>query len=59
MVEDSWSQQMLKIERKDMILFPHDNYTFNVLFMIDMKYIVSSLEKLHSGLDPDDATLNN
>ena len=49
---------MLKIERKDMILFPHDNYTFNVLFMIDMKYIVSSLEKLHSGLDPDDATLN-
>ena len=58
MVEDSWSQQMLKIERKDKILFMHDNYTFNVLFMVDMKSIVSSLEKWHSRSDPNDATLN-
>ena len=58
MVEDSWSQQMLKIERKDTIFFLHDNYTFNVLFMMDMKSIVSSLEKLHYGLDSNDATLN-
>ena len=36
----------------------HDNYTFNVLFMMDMKSIVSSLEKMHYGLDPYDATLN-
>ena len=49
---------MLKIERKNNILFMHDNYTFNVLFIMDMKSIVSSLEKLHSGSDPDDATLN-
>ena len=58
MVEDSWSQQMLKIERKDKIFFMHDNYTFNVLFMLDMQPIVSILEKLHYGLDLDDATLN-
>ena len=58
MVEDSWSQQMLKIQRKKTISFMHDNYMFNVLFMMDMKFIVSSLEKLHSGSDPDDATLN-
>ena len=58
MVEGSWSQQMMKIKRKDKIFFLHDNYTFNVLFMMDMKLIVSSLEKLHSGSDPDDATLN-
>ena len=57
MVEDSRSQQMLKIEIKYNILFLHDNYTFNVLFMMDMKSIASSLEKLHYGLDPKDATL--
>ena len=48
---------MLKIERKDKIFFRRDNYAFNVLFMMDMKSIVSSLEKLHSGLDLGDATL--
>ena len=58
MVEDSWSQQMLKIEIKENILFLDDNYTFNVLLVMDMKSIVSSLKKLHSGSDPDDATLN-
>ena len=58
MVEDSWSQQMLKTKIKDNILFLHDNYTFNVFFMMDMKSTVSSLEKLHSGSDPEDATLN-
>ena len=58
MVEDSLSQQMLKIERKDHIFFLHDNYTFNVVLMMDLKSIVSSLEKLHSGSNPDDGTLN-
>ena len=58
MVEYSWSQQMLKTKRKDNILFLHDNYTFNVLFIMNMKSIVSSWEKLHSWLDPDYATLN-
>ena len=58
MVEYSWSQQVLKIERKDNILFLHDNYTFDVLFMMDMKPIVYNFEKLHSISDPDDATLN-
>ena len=58
MVEDSWSQQMLKIERKEKILFLHDNYAFNVLFMMDMKSIVSSLEKLYYGLNPYDANSN-
>ena len=57
MVEYSWSQQMLKIERKDKILFLHDNYTFSVLFMMDIS-IVYSLEKLHPRLYPDDDTLN-
>ena len=57
MVEDSWSQQMLKNERKEKILFLHDNYMFNVLFMMDMKSIVYSLDKLHYGSDPEDATL--
>ena len=49
---------MLKIERKNKTFFLHDNYTFNVLFMMDMKYIVYSLEKLHSRSDLDDDTLN-
>ena len=49
---------MLKIERKYNIFFMHDNYTFNVLFMMDMESIVYSLEKLHYGSDLDDATLN-
>ena len=49
---------MLKIERKENIIFLHDNYTFNVLFMMDMKSVVSSLDNLHSGSDLDDATLN-
>ena len=58
MIENCWSQQMLKIERKYKILFMNDSYTLNVLFMVDMKSIVSSLEKLHSGSDLDDGTLN-
>ena len=58
MIEYYWSQQMLKIERKYNILFMHDSYTFNVFFMMDTKSIVSSLEKLHSGSDPDHGTLN-
>ena len=58
MVEYSWSKQMLKIQRKENILFMHENYTFNVVFMMDMKSIVSSLEKLHSGSNPEDTTLN-
>ena len=49
---------MLKIERKEKIFFLRDNYTFNVLHMMDMKSIVSCLDKLHSGLDLDDATFN-
>ena len=49
---------MLKIERQHKILFLHDNYTFTLLFMMDMKSIFSSLDKLDSGSDPDDATLN-
>ena len=49
---------MLKIERKDNILSMHDNYTFKFLFMMDMKSIVSSLDKFHSISNPDDATLN-
>ena len=49
---------MLKIEGKYNIFFLHDNYTFNVLFMMDMKSVVSSLEKLHCGSNPDDAILN-
>ena len=46
---------MLKIERKYKIFFLHDNYTLKLFFMMDMKPIVSSLEKLCSRSDPDDA----
>ena len=50
---------MLKTERKYNILFLHDNYTFNVLFMMAMKFTVSSLDKFHFGSDSDDATLKH
>ena len=55
MVEDSLNQQMLKIERKYKIFFLYDSYTFNVLSVMGMKSIVSSLEKLHSRLGPYDS----
>ena len=58
MVEDSWSQQMLNIEIKYKTFFLHDITQLNVLYMMNMKSIVSSLEKLHSGSNPDDDTLN-
>ena len=32
-------------------------YTFNMLYMIDLISMVSSLDKLHLGSDPNDATI--
>ena len=52
------STHAIKLKEKKIFLFLHDNYTFNVLFMMDMKYIISSLDKFHSRSDSDDATLN-
>ena len=51
------SQQMLKIERKDKILFLQGYYTLNVLYMMDLKSMVSHLEKIHFGSDLDDGTM--
>ena len=54
MVEDSWSQQMLEIWKKIYNFLSTWYYTFNVLYKMDIKSIVSSLQKLHSGSDPYD-----
>ena len=49
---------MLKSERKNMNLFLH--VITHLLYVMDLKKsMVSSLEKLYSGLDRDDATLCN
>ena len=50
---------MLKIERKDEIFFLHviTHFLYNVVCDGFKKSMVCSLEKLYSGLDPDDATL--
>ena len=58
-IEDSRSQQMLKSERKDKSFFMHaiTHLLNNVVCDGFKKSMVSSLEKLYSGLDPDDATL--
>ena len=46
---------MLKSERKDETLFLHD--IKHLLYMMDLKSMVSILEKLYYGLDPDGATM--
>ena len=47
---------MLKSEIKDKSFFLH--VITHLLYVMDLKKsMVSSLEKLYSGLDPDDATL--
>ena len=50
---------MLKSERKDKSFFLHviTHMLYNVVCYGFKKSMVSSLDKLYSGLDPDDATL--
>ena len=50
---------MLKSERKDKYFFLHviTHLFYNVVCDGFKKYMVSSLEKLYSGLDLDDATM--
>ena len=50
---------MLKNERKYKYLFLHviTHLLYNVVCNGFKKSMVSSLEKLYSGLDPDDATM--
>ena len=50
---------MLKSERKDKSFFMHVimHLLYNVVYDGFKKYMVSSLEKIYSGLAPDDATL--
>ena len=56
--EDSTSQQMLKSERKGKPSFYMALHICCImLYMMDLKSMVYSLEKLYSGLDPDDATM--
>ena len=56
--EDSTSQQMLKSERN---IRPYFCMLLHIsciiLYVMDLKSMVSSLEKLYSELDRDDATL--
>ena len=54
-VEDSTNQQMLKSERKDKALFMY--VIIHLLYVMNLKSMVSSLEKLYPGLDPNDATM--
>ena len=57
--KDSRSQQILKSERKNKSLFLHviTHLLYNVVCDGFKNSMVSSLEKLYSRLDPNDATL--
>ena len=55
MEKDFITQQILKIERKDETFFMH--VITHLLYLMDLKSMVYSLEKLYSGLDQDDATM--
>ena len=56
-VEDSRSQQMLKSERKDKFFLHVITHFLYKVYLMDLKSMVSSLEKLYYGLDLDDATM--
>ena len=56
--KDSTSQQMLKSEKNiRLYLCMSLHICCIMLYVMDLKSMVSSLYKLYSGLDPDDATL--
>ena len=46
---------MMKSERKDKTLFMY--VIIHLLYVMNLKSMVSSLEKLYPGLDPDDDTM--